>query len=125
MAYNFAMEENSNFEEGGRLVVDIYQTPDKFVIEAPVAGVNPNDIDVSVKRDGVFIKGRRTHETYIDDKDYLYQECYWGNFSRSVILPQEIDPDQAKVEFKNGVLIINLPKSKNLESARKIKIKIE
>ncbi len=115
----------NSFEEEGQLVIDIYQTPEKFIIEAPIAGVKPEDIDIDVKRDSVSVKGKRTHEQSIKEEDYIYQECYWGNFSRSVILPQEIDPEKAKVEFKNGILIMSLPKAKNLESARKIKIKID
>jgi HSP20 family protein len=117
--------DKSNFEEEGQLVIDIYQTPEKFVIEAPIAGVKPEDIDVDVKRDSISIKGTRIHEQSIKEEDYIYQECYWGNFSRSIILPQEIDPEKAKVEFKNGILIVNLPKAQNLDSARKLKIKIE
>ncbi len=117
--------DKNNFGEAGQLVIDIYQTPDKFVIEAPIAGVKPEDIDVDVKRDSVSIKGKRAHEQSVKEEDYIYQECYWGNFARSVILPQEIDPEKARVEFKSGILIVNLPKAKNLESPRKLKIKVE
>ena len=62
--------------------------------------------------------------TKVEAKDYLYQECFWGSFSRSIILPQEIDPDRAVATLKNGVLTIRLPKV-DRQKAKKIKVKVE
>ncbi|MCL5733883.1 MAG: Hsp20/alpha crystallin family protein [Patescibacteria group bacterium] len=119
------MEQKNKFEEEGQLVIDIYQTPEKFVIESPVAGVKADDLDINISRDSVFIKGTRHHHSQINDDDYLYRECYWGPFSRSIILPQEVDAEKASVEFKDGILIIDLPKLIRKDEMKKIKIKTD
>src|SRR6266481_7317799 len=97
-------------EPGGRLMADVYQTATKIVVQAAIAGVQPENIDVNVTADSVSIKGAREREEPVKTEDYLYQECYWGRFSRSIILPQEIDPEGAEVTFKNGILTVDLPK---------------
>jgi HSP20 family molecular chaperone IbpA len=117
------MEENDN-EPEGQLTIDVYQTPTEIIIESAVAGVQPEDLDVNVTTDSISIKGKRRREKQIKDEDYFYQECYWGRFSRSVILPQEVDPDNSTVSFKNGILIIRLPKL-NRKRTKKLKIKTE
>lgn len=106
----------------GQLTVDVYQTPTDIVIESAVAGVDPEDIDVNVTRDSVTIRGKRHREKKIKDEDYFYQECYWGKFSRSVILPQEIDPEGVRAIFKNGILTVHLPKL-NKDKTKKIPVK--
>ena len=106
----------------GQLTVDVYQTPDEIVIESTSAGVKPDDIDIDVKSEAVTIRGSRHHEEKVDEKDYFYRECYWGKFSRSIILPQEVDPDKAHSALKNGVLTIRLPKI-HRNKARKVKVK--
>ena len=73
--------------------------------------VRPDDIDIQVTPDSISIKGSRHREKEVHDEDYLYQECYWGRFARSIILPQEVDPDGATVGFKNGILTVRLPKA--------------
>ena len=70
----------------------------------------PKDLDISITNDTVTIRGTRQKDEHIEGSNYFYQECYWGTFSRSVILPVEIDPDSAKASFKNGILSIRLPK---------------
>lgn len=116
---------NEIFEEAeGELAVDVYQTPSQFVIEATIAGVKPEDIDISTTPESITIKGKREKEEKIKAENYLCQECYWGSFSRTVILPQEIDPDKAQASLKNGVLKITLPKV-NKAKAKKIKVKFE
>lgn len=108
-------------ESEGWLTIDVYQTPAEIVVESAVAGVNPDDLDITATSDSVSIKGERVHEKEVRDEDYLYQECYWGRFSRSVILPQEVDPEAAVVRFRNGILTIRLPKvTKN--KAKKLKV---
>jgi len=118
--------DEEEFDDGteGQLAIDVYQTPDDIVIESAIAGVHPDDLDINVTNDSVTIKGKRRHTREVEEKDYLYQECFWGKFSRSIILPQEIDPDKSTVTFKNGVLKIRLPKL-NKKKVKKLKVKIE
>ncbi|MDD5098958.1 MAG: Hsp20/alpha crystallin family protein [Candidatus Colwellbacteria bacterium] len=119
------IEINNDFlqeESEGQLTIDVYQTEDDIVIESTVAGVDPEDIDIDISSEAVTIRGERQKSEEISEENYLYQECYWGKFSRSIILPQEIDPDKAKADFKNGILHIRLPKiSKG--KMRKLKVK--
>lgn len=109
-------------EAEGQLAIDVYQTPDEIVVESTIAGVKGDDIDVDVTSERVTIRGERSREEIIQDGDYYYQECFWGKFSRSVILPQEIDPDEATSVLKNGVLTIRLPKL-HRDKSRKVKVK--
>jgi HSP20 family protein len=111
-------------EPEGQLTVDVYQTPNEIVVESAIAGVDPEDIDVNVTTDSISIRGARKREKTVRDEDYLYQECYWGKFGRSIILPQEVDPEGAEVKFKNGILTVTLPKA-NKKKTRKLKVKID
>jgi HSP20 family protein len=111
-------------EREGQLAIDVFQTPEALVVESPIAGVNSEDLDINITNESVTIRGRREHRTDIKDADYFYQECYWGRFSRSIILPQEIDPDKAEAGIKNGVLTIILPKVKR-QKTKKLKVKID
>ena len=122
-------EENSLseiFDEGeGELAIDFYQTPTHFVIESTIAGVEPENIDVNITPEAVTIKGKREkYSSKTKDGDYLVQECYWGRFSRSVIFPQEVDPDKSQATIKNGILKVTLPKA-DKEKTKKIKVKFE
>ncbi|OGN09593.1 MAG: hypothetical protein A3J46_02435 [Candidatus Yanofskybacteria bacterium RIFCSPHIGHO2_02_FULL_41_11] len=94
----------------GQLTVDVYQTDDDIVIQSTIAGVDQNDIDIAVTNDMVTIKGRRTMPEKIKSSDYYYQELFWGPFSRSIILPEDVDADSARASMKNGLLTIRLPK---------------
>ncbi len=113
----------SNDDDGpeGQLTIDVYQTPQEIIVESAVAGVNPEDLDINVTSDSITVKGRRHHEREVKDEDYFYQECYWGKFARSVILPQEVDADAAYADFKNGILTVHLPKL-NKQKNKKIKV---
>lgn len=118
-------EEDNEFDEvEGQLAIDVYQTEEDIVIESAIAGVDPDDLDINVTNDSVTIKGKRKRFNEKEERNYLYQECFWGRFSRSIILPQEIDPDRATVHFKNGVLKIKLPKL-NRKKVKKLKVKAE
>lgn len=122
---NKNVENNLEFlqeESEGQLTIDVYQTEDDIIIESTVAGVEPDNIDIDISSESVTIRGERRREESIAEENYLYQECYWGKFSRSIILPQEVDPDKAKAEFKNGVLKIKLPKI-DKRKTRKLKVK--
>jgi len=109
--------------EEGQLTIDVYQTPNEVVIKSTVAGVKPEDIDISFTNDMITVRGRRKKEEEITTEDYYYQELYWGAFSRSVILPVEVDVDKAKADIKNGILTIRLPKSEKIKT-KKIKVNI-
>ncbi|MDI6717932.1 MAG: Hsp20/alpha crystallin family protein [Patescibacteria group bacterium] len=113
------------FDEGeGQLAIDVYQTADDIVVESAIAGVSIDDMDIEITPESVTIKGKREKHDKSEKRDYLYQECYWGKFSRSVILPQEINPDHATASFKNGILRIVLPKV-NKQRLKKLKVRFE
>ena len=110
--------------EEGQLTIDVYQTESEIVIKSTIAGVNPEDIDISITNDMVTIRGKRTKDETINTENYYYQELYWGAFSRSVILPVEVDADRAKAIIKNGILTIKLPKSEKVKT-KKINVRAE
>jgi HSP20 family molecular chaperone IbpA len=94
----------------GELAVDVYQNPREIVIKTMVAGVKRDDLDISITRDMVTIKGRRHEEPGIPEQDYFHKELYWGSFSRTIILPHEIEIDGAEASENQGLLTIKLPK---------------
>ncbi len=106
---------DEDYEEG-QLSVDVYQTKEAIVIKSTIAGVKPEDIDISINNDMVTIRGKREIDETISEDDYFYQECYWGGFSRSIILPMEIMPEKVDAALKNGVLTVTLPKAKKTQS---------
>jgi len=109
-------------EEEAQLTVDVYQTPSEIIIKTMVAGVKPEDLDVSITRDLVTIKGERSEERTISDDEYFHRELYWGKFSRSIPLPEEINVDEAEASEKYGMLILHLPKmDKNRQTKLKVK----
>jgi HSP20 family molecular chaperone IbpA len=111
-------------EEGeGQLAIDVYQAPEEIIVESTIAGVNPEDLDIDISNESVTIRGKRIKEKKISDENYFYQECYWGKFSRSIILPQEVDAENATATLKNGVLTIRLPKL-NRQKSKKIKVRL-
>jgi len=118
--------KTADWEDGteGQLTVDVYQTPEVIIIESAIAGVKPEDIDVNVTSDSISIRGERHRESEVGDEDYLYRECYWGRFARSIILPQEVDPENADVAFKNGILTIRLPKV-NKKKSKRLRVRID
>jgi len=115
---NWIEEDN----EEGQLTVDVHQTDDDIIVQTMVAGVKPDDLDVSITRDMVTIKGKRGKKTEISEENYFYRELYWGSFSRTILLPQEIDPEEAEATEKNGLLTLRLPKI-DKEKKRSLKVK--
>lgn len=118
-------EENwpeEDLEEEGQLSIDVYQTPSTIVVKSTIAGVTPEDIDISINNDMLTIRGKRHLEKEINEQDYLFRECYWGSFSRSIILPVEIEADRIEAEMENGVLSVTLPKAK---PTKQISIKVK
>lgn len=110
--------------EEGQLSIDVYQQDDKLIIKSTIAGAKPEDVDISLQADVLTIKGKREMDEYIDYNDYLYRECYWGKFSRTIILPFDIDESKVDVSLDKGVLTIVLPKLKKEEQV-KLKVKSE
>lgn len=110
-------------EEEGELTVDIYDKGDAIVIQSTVAGVKPEDLDVSITNDSVTIRGRRERHEEVREDHYYYKELFWGTFSRSVILPEEIDDDAAEASLKHGMLTLRLPK-KRRGVVQKLKVKV-
>lgn len=109
-------------EPEGELTVDVFQTPDMVVIKSMIAGVRPEDLDISITRDVVTIRGKREEEKVVADEDFIARELYWGSFSRTVALPTEIDVDEAEAVEKHGLLILKLPK---LDRKKKSKLKVK
>jgi HSP20 family protein len=106
----------------GQLNIDMYQTKDNVIIKSTIAGVRPEDIDITVANDMVSIKGTRKKEENIGQEDYFYQECYWGNFSRSVIVPVDIDSEEIEADLKDGILTVVIPKAAKAKT-KKVKVK--
>ena len=112
---------DEDYEEG-QLSVDVFQTKDAIVIKSTIAGVKPEDIDISINNDMVTIRGKRQEEETIQEDDYFYQECYWGNFSRSVIIPVDIDSESIEADLKDGILTVIIPKAAKAKT-KKVKVK--
>ena len=116
------MESLLDGEEEGELTIDVYQTPTEIIIKSMVAGVKPEDLDISITRDMVTLKGRRETERFVKDEDYYHRELYWGSFSRTIMLPAEVEVDEAEAVEKHGLLIIRLPKlDKNRQTRLRVK----
>lgn len=108
--------------EEGELSVDMYQTPSEIVIKTLVAGVKPEDLDISITRDMVTIRGKREGERSIASGDFFHEELYWGSFSRTILLPTEVDVEEADAVEKHGLLILRLPKiNKNRQTKLRVK----
>lgn len=108
-------------DKEAELTVDVYQTPDMIVVKSMIAGVLPEDLDVSITRDTVTVRGKREEERIAEGADYFTRELYWGSFARTVTLPEEIDVDEAEAIEKHGLLILKLPK---LDKKRQSKLKV-
>jgi len=106
----------------GQLSLDIYQNNKDLIIKSTIAGARPEDIQISLKNDLLTIRGKRDLPEDIAEADFLFRECYWGPFSRSIILPINVQPDKIKASMDNGVLTIILPKA---PQAKQIVIKVK
>ncbi|MBI2415543.1 MAG: Hsp20/alpha crystallin family protein [Candidatus Kerfeldbacteria bacterium] len=103
----------------GQLAVDVFQDDTNLYVKAIVGGSRPEDIEVHLNNDLLTIKGKRVHsETEMLPEQYYIQECYWGGFSRSIILPVDVLNDQVEANIVDGVLSIRLPKSKRPKNTR-------
>jgi HSP20 family molecular chaperone IbpA len=106
----------------GELAVDVHQTPTHIIIRAMIAGVKPEDLDVSITRDMVTIRGKRERMVEGQSGDFFFQELYWGSFSRTIVLPQEVEIEEAEASEKHGLLTIKLPK---VDKGRAAKLKVK
>ena len=106
----------------GQLTVDVYQTPDEIVIRSIVAGVRPDDLDISISRDMVTVRGAREEHKEVSEDNYFHKELYWGAFSRTVLLPAEVEVEEASAQEKHGLLTIRLQKI-DKEKQTKLKVK--
>jgi HSP20 family protein len=117
--------EDFGFDDAeGHLTIDVYQNDENIIVESTIAGVNVDDLDIAITPESVTIKGKREKKEKVKKDDYLYQECFWGKFSRSIILPQEIDPDKSQASLKDGILKIMLPKVHKTRS-KKVRVKLD
>ena len=99
------------FEDNdGQLAIDAYQTEDVVILKAPIAGVTKEELEVAVTDEVVNIKGQRHDTNAVSRESYFVQECFWGNFSRSYVLPVAVEADLAQASLKDGVLTITIPK---------------
>jgi len=111
-----------NDEEEGQLAVDMCQTPSEIIIKTMVAGVKPEDLDIAITRDMVTIRGKRVESYETDENDFFHKELYWGSFSRTIVLPAEVEIEEAEASEKHGLLTLVLPKiDKNRQSKLKVR----
>lgn len=108
-------------QQDGELPVDMYQTDDNIVIRALVAGVSPGELEISITRDMVTIRGVREEYQEAHDDGYFHRELFWGSFSRTLLLPEEVAIDEAEAQEKHGLLEIKLPK---LDKHRSTQLKV-
>lgn len=111
------------FNQEGELVIDVFETNSDFIVLAAIAGVQIKDLDISLEKDMMIIKGSRAEPHNLPDKKYFYQECYWGPFSRKIVLPENVNIDKADAQMDKGVLTIKIPKNEN-NGKGKIGIKV-
>ena len=114
-------DKNSDSQQDGELPVDMYQTDDSIVIRALVAGVSPTELEISITRDMVTIRGVREEYQEAHDDGYFHRELFWGSFSRTLLLPEEVAIDEAEAQEKHGLLEIKLPK---LDKHRSTQLKV-
>lgn len=105
----------------GQLAVDVYETKEKLVVKARTAGVNKHDLDVSISDNTLSIRGTLSAGNEEDVENYFVQECYWGEFSRSIALPVPVKEDEIEAVLKDGVLTISFTKLKQ-DSVKKIQV---
>ncbi len=106
----------------GQLGIDLFETPVEVIVKTMIPGVRKEDIDISLSRDMLTIRGERKDEKTISEDDYHYRELYWGAFSRTVKLPHEVDIDKAEATESQGMLTLRLPR---IDRERKASLKVK
>lgn len=107
---NASIEQNPH-ETEGQLSVDVAQTEEELIVVATLAGTAPDQVSLHLQSDVLTIRGERNTPVPVG-AEYFYEECYWGKFSRTIVLPVDVKVEMARAEYKNGVLTIRLPKAK-------------
>jgi len=105
----------------GQLAVDVYETKERLVVKARTAGVNKHDLDVSIADNTLSIRGTLSAGSEDDVVNYFVQECYWGEFSRSIALPVPVKEEEIEAVLKDGVLTISFTKVKQ-DTVKKIQV---
>ena len=105
----------------GELAIDAYETEKEFIIESTIAGVDSKNLDISIEDDMLTIRGKREKSENTEKRNYFQKECFWGKFSKKIILPEKVKITQAKAVIKNGVLTLKIPKV-NKKTTKKISI---
>jgi len=109
-------------EQDAELTIDLYQTENELIVQAMIAGVHPDNLAINMTRDSITIRGRREENQSVNRENYFVKELYWGTFSRTVALPEEVNIEEAEALEKHGLLIIKLPKiDKHKEAKLKVK----
>lgn len=105
-------DDFDRFFEGSSFVpaLDVYQTKDTVVVETPLAGIDPEKVNISIENDVLTIEGSTEHKTEVDEKNYYRKEVRSGSFHRSVALPTSVDGNKAKATYDKGLLKIEIPK---------------
>ena len=117
-------EKTYDEEEDGQLAVDVFQGKNEVIVQSIVAGVKPDALDISINKDSVTIRGKRESNRLTEKKDAVCQELYWGGFSRTISLSDEIDSENAEAIIKNGILTIRLPLAQKIQT-KKIRVQEE
>ena len=115
-------EEGWFIEEEGQLTLDLYEKDNFLIVESAIAGVKPTDLEINIEPDLLRIKGKRIKNEE-KERNYFYRECFWGGFSRTVVLPVPVEPEKAKALIDNGILSITIPKKKEEKEEIEIKSK--
>ena len=114
-------EWDESDELPGQLAVDVYETRERLVVKARTAGVNKHDLDVSIADNTLSIRGTLSAGSEDDVENYFVQECYWGEFSRSIALPVAVKEEEIEAVLKDGVLTISFAKVKQ-DTVKKIQV---
>jgi len=108
--------------EDDNLSIDVYETANDIIVKTMCAGVRPEDLDVSITREQITIRGERHEDSVVNEDNFYARELYWGSFSRTFNLPEEVDPEEAEATEKHGLLVIRLPKIQKDKQTR-VKVK--
>lgn len=114
-------DEDAMAQMPGQLALDVFETADRLVVKARTAGVNKNDLDVSISDNTLTVRGTLSAGTEEEVQNYFLQECYWGEFSRSIALPVAVKEDEVEASLKDGVLTITFTKVKQ-DTVKKIQV---
>jgi HSP20 family protein len=115
-------DEEVEVEETGELAIDVYQNANEVVVQAMIAGVKPENININIARQSITIEGRRERQSETSGDGYVKRELYWGSFARTIDLPSEVEPDSAEAFEKHGLLTIKIPRI-DKDRIQKVKIR--